>query len=195
MISSQAPLVGRQGSVVVIRFGQGPSGSRHERRGYPFMKVVPVGVRENVETGSAQLFTHVTQKSVFKRFLPLRAGVRPEWIPSGKSPADVRQESDGVCSDPARDVSLAGSSAIALGNHRVCCPARRHSCLAVGRRGFRKDLFASFPPSRIPQVGRDPRSGTLSERKKTQVVFGAQTSITLCATSVIHFAHVSSARR
>ena len=115
--------------------------------------------------------------------------------PSGKSPADVRQESDGVCSDPARDVSIAGSSAIALGNHRVCCPARRRSCLVVGRRGFRKDLgatnhnmnarhpvergFASFPPSRIPQVGRDPRSGTLSERKKTQVVFGAQTSITL----------------
>jgi len=88
--------------------------------------------------------------------------------PSGKSPADVGQESDGVCS-----------------------LARRRSCLAVGRRGFRKDLgatnhnmnarhpvergFASFPPSRIPQVGRDPRSGTLSERKKAQAIFGAKT--------------------
>ena len=76
------------------------------------------------------------------------------WRP--KSPADVGQESDGVCSDPARDVSIAGSSAIALGNHRVCCDFGRISLLL-----------------------------SLSERKKTQVVFGAQKSITFCVTSVI----------
>jgi len=61
----------------------------------------------------------------------------------------VRQESDGVCSDPARDVSLAGSSAIALGNHRVCCDFGRISLLL-----------------------------SLSERKKAQAFFGAKTSIT-----------------
>jgi len=47
------------------------------------------------------------------------------------------------------------SSAIVLGNHRVCCDFGRISLLL-----------------------------SLSERKKTQVVFGAQTSITLCVTSV-----------
>jgi hypothetical protein len=71
---------------------------------------------------------------------------------------------------------------------------RRRSCLAVGRRGFRKDLgatnhnmnarhpverhFASFPAFRDPALSAGPNSGTLWERKKTNVVFGAQTSFT-----------------
>ena len=77
--------------------------------------------------------TYVTQKSLFKQFLPLRVGVRPEWIPSGKSPAGERQESDGVCSDFGADNTLGF-----LRNHQqlrwetiacVALPADAHALL------------------------------------------------------------------
>ena len=83
--------------------------------------------------------SHVTQKSVFKRFLALRAGVRNRQRMCGRKAmvCVLISEQTSPCISPK-------SSAIALGNHRMCCDFGRISLLL-----------------------------SLSERKKTQVVFGA----------------------